>query len=166
MEVRINNKIKSHVDDIIQEVTSYIDKTRIDDSNKHNIVNIIANYPLLNVSVNDLQKKRRCKNSIPLYLRCNACRANGEQCSRRKRDNFEYCGTHEKNRPYGEINNGESVTNYKKVEVWAQDINGIIYYIDNSGNVYKTQDIISNKMNPSVIYRYQCISGIYTILDI
>ena len=33
-------------------------------------------------------------------MRCSACRASGEQCSQKK-DDKEYCGTHEKNRPHG-----------------------------------------------------------------
>ena len=48
----------------------------------------------------------------------------------------------------------ESVSLTQKVEVWAQDIQGIIYYIDKTGNVYQTEDIISNKMNPKIIAKY------------
>ena len=166
MDKQINNKISIHIRDIVDHVDQYIKTNTIDDNNKTNIVNIIKNFPELKLTSDDLQKKRRTKNQIPLYLKCNACRANGEQCSRRKRDNYDYCGTHEKNRPYGEYNNGENVQTYKKVEVWTEDINGIIYYIDNNNNVYKTQDIISNVINPSVIYKYQYLDGVYKILDI
>ena len=42
----------------------------------------------------------------------------------------------------------------QKVEVWAQDIKGIIYYIDKIGNVYQVEDIIVNKINPKVIAKY------------
>jgi hypothetical protein len=51
----------------------------------------------------------------------------------------------------------------KKVEVWAQDIKGIIYYIDKSNNVYKAEDIMSNKKNPSVIAKYEKNGDDYTI---
>ena len=43
----------------------------------------------------------------------------------------------------------------KKVTVWAQDINGIIYYIDNNKNVYDPQDILDNKVNPTVIAKWE-----------
>ena len=43
----------------------------------------------------------------------------------------------------------------KKVTVWAQDINGIIYYIDNNRNVYDPQDILDNKVNPTVIAKWE-----------
>ena len=32
-------------------------------------------------------REERSKSSIPIYLRCNAMRANGEQCSRKKKVN-------------------------------------------------------------------------------
>ena len=65
-----------------------------------------------------------------------------------------YCGTHEKNRPHGEIEEENNVE-YKKVEVWVEEINGIIYYVDNFHNVYKTEDILSNKPDPDIISRYK-----------
>jgi hypothetical protein len=40
------------------------------------------------------------------------------------------------------------------VEVWAQDIQGIVYYIDKSNNVYQAEDIVSNKINPKIIAKY------------
>jgi hypothetical protein len=42
----------------------------------------------------------------------------------------------------------------QKIEVWAQDIQGIIYYIDKSLNVYQAEDIITNKINPKIIAKY------------
>jgi hypothetical protein len=38
--------------------------------------------------------------------------------------------------------------------VFAQDIKGIVYYIDKSNNVYQAEDIISNKINPKIIAKY------------
>jgi hypothetical protein len=48
----------------------------------------------------------------------------------------------------------EPKANTKKVEVYAQDIMGIIYYIDKNNNVYQAEDIVSNKLNPKVIAKY------------
>lgn len=166
MEKQINEKLALHIKNIIIHVDNYLKSHNIDNENKFNIVNILTNYPELKLTTEDFQKKRRAKNQIPLYLKCNACRANGEQCSRRKRDDNDYCGTHEKNRPYGEYNTEKEVETYKKIEVWTQEINGIIYYIDNNNNIYKTHDIISNVINPSIIYKYECVDGIYRILNI
>jgi hypothetical protein len=48
----------------------------------------------------------------------------------------------------------EPKVNTTKVEVWAQDIQGIVYYIDKFNNVYDTADIIKNQMNPKIIAKY------------
>ena len=87
--------------------------------------------------------------------RCNAKRANSEQCTRRKKEGFEYCGTHLKGTPHGICLSGETdkpLTH--KIEVWVQDIQGIVYYIDKANNVYQAEDIIVNKMNPKIIAKY------------
>jgi hypothetical protein len=51
----------------------------------------------------------------------------------------------------------------KKVEVWAQDIQGILYYIDDKSNVYQAEDILSNKLNPKIIAKYKKENEIYSI---
>ena len=51
-------------------------------------------------------------------------------------------------------NQEENKEEVQKVEVWAQDILGIIYYIDKNGNVYQAEDIVSNKQNPKIIAKY------------
>jgi hypothetical protein len=51
-----------------------------------------------------------------------------------------------------------------KVETWVQDIKGIMYHIDNQGNVYDPEDIVANKMNPNVIAKYaKTEHGAYSI---
>ena len=39
----------------------------------------------------------------------------------------------------------------KKIEVIAEEIFGIVYYIDNENNVYKTEDILEGKKNPEIV---------------
>ena len=60
------------------------------------------------------------------------------------------------------MNSSTTIEN-KKVEVWAQDIHGILYYIDNKNNVYQPEDILSNKINPKVIAKYIKTNEIYSI---
>ena len=38
-------------------------------------------------------------------------------------------------------------------EVVAEEIQGIVYYIDRAGNVYHTEDILENRENPRKIAR-------------
>ena len=39
----------------------------------------------------------------------------------------------------------------KKVSIWVCDIKGIMYYIDNSNNVYDSEEVMKNKVNPKII---------------
>ena len=50
-------------------------------------------------------------------------------------------------------------------EVWAEDINGIIYYLDAENNVYKTEDVKLNKRNPEIVGRCHVVAGVYKRLD-
>ena len=47
--------------------------------------------------------------------------------------------------------------------VFAEEIKGIVYYIDNNYNVYNTEDILSEKINPRIIAKYVKDDNKYTI---
>jgi hypothetical protein len=49
------------------------------------------------------------------------------------------------------------------VEVFAEEIFGIVYYIDKFNNVYKTEDIVEGKQNPQIIAKYVKNNNRYTI---
>jgi hypothetical protein len=110
-------------------------------------------------------KRKRVKNVVHLSDRCCAKRANGEQCTRRRKDaESEYCGTHLKGTPHGIMDaHQENKVTTQKIEVWAQDIQGIVYYVDKCNNVYQAEDIISNKMNPKIIAKYVKMGEHYSI---
>jgi hypothetical protein len=73
-----------------------------------------------------------------------------------------------KGTPHGIVieNQNESKVNTHKVEVWAQDIQGIVYYIDKFSNVYDTADIIKNQMNPKIIAKYVQTGESYSIPEL
>lgn len=154
MEKRINKKIETYITDFKDSVRNKILGLNIE---KKEIVNdlleYIYDYQRLNISKEDFIKRKRVKNSIPTNNRCNAKRANGEQCTRRRKDDCEFCGTHSKGAPHGYYNkDDENAENAeKKIEVVAEEVCGIVYYIDNNNNVYKTEDILEGKVNPDVI---------------
>ena len=101
---------------------------------------------------------------VPFFDRCCAKRATNEQCTRRKKDKDEYCGTHMKGTPHGIIDNQNEVKpTTQKIEVWAQDIKGIIYYIDKMNNVYQAEDVVVNKQNPKIIAKYIKNGDTYSI---
>jgi hypothetical protein len=115
------------------------------------IMSFIYSADKLKLSKEDFMKRKRIKSVVPMHDRCHAKRANGEQCTRRKKDGCAYCGTHAKGIPHGMFDILEPATTNVKVDTWVQDIKGIMYHIDSAGNVYDPEDIVSNKMNPNVI---------------
>jgi hypothetical protein len=128
------------------------------------LLQYIYDYDRLSFNKEDLQKRKRVKNYVPIFDRCCAKRASCEQCTRRKKEGSEYCGTHMKGTPHGIIDiQNENKVNTQKVEVWVQDIQGIVYYIDKFNNVYKTEDIVEGKQNPQIIAKYVKNNNRYTI---
>jgi hypothetical protein len=119
------------------------------------LMKMVMGYEKFKLCSEDLMKRKRVKNVVPLFDRCVAKRANGEQCTRRKKEGEGYCGTHTKGRPHGSVNETpENVVTNKKVDVWIKEIKGIVYYIDGDNNVYDPEDILLNKINPKVIMKF------------
>ena len=156
MERRINKKIESYITELKDCVRAKADQLGLaNDPNLSQLVQYVYDYNRLVLSKDDFLKRKRVKNVVHLSYRCCAKRASGEQCTRRKKTDCEYCGTHMKGTPHGICDNEEDNKPVgQKVEVWAQEIQGIIYYIDKVGNVYQVEDIIVNKVNPKVIAKY------------
>ena len=147
MEKKLNLKIVDYLKEmknkIIQHQKNYCPER---------CESFIQNYPTLEITKEDLIKRKRVKNQVPTYERCMAKRANGEQCTRRCKDKETFCGTHIKGTPHGliTVNNTTDVL-LKKVQVSALDIEGIVYYIDDKNNVYNSNDVFQNKRNPRII---------------
>jgi hypothetical protein len=157
MERRLNKKVESYISsfkDSIKEKASQMGVINNEEVNK--LLHYIYDYDRLSFDKEDFMKRKRVKNFVPIFDRCCAKRATNEQCTRRKKEGFEYCGTHIKGTPHGIIDTQENEikVNTQKIEVWAQDIQGIIYYIDKFNNVYQAEDIIVNKVNPKIIAKY------------
>jgi hypothetical protein len=166
MERRINKKIEAYISDFKNNIKSKAEQLGMaNDPNLSQLVMYVYDYDRLALGKEDFVKRKRVKNVVHLSDRCCAKRANGEQCTRRRKDDTsEYCGTHMKGTPHGICDNEESDKPVgQKVEVWAQDIKGIIYYIDKQLNVYQAEDIVINKVNPKVIAKYVKIGDQYSI---
>lgn len=177
MERKINKKIdesftnykqdiKTGIVGVITSINCKIDEGDVSDislkqtiqTELMNLLQELYDQPVLKLDKTDFQKRKRVKNVVPLHDRCIACRANGEQCTRRRKGDAEYCGTHIKGTPHGVISkekqDSEPKAMIKKVSVWAQDIKGIIYYIDDNSNVYETCAILQGTDNPKIIAKY------------
>lgn len=156
MEKRLNKKVDAYITAFKDNIRNKCSELNLNKNEEvAQLLQYIYDYERLNFEQTDFQKRKRVKNFVPIFDRCCAKRATNEQCTRRKKDGCEYCGTHMKGTPHGIVDAQNDVkTNIQKIEVWAQDFQGIVYYIDKTGNVYQAEDIVSNKMNPKIIAKY------------
>jgi hypothetical protein len=134
---------------IIAEVRSKLDEQEIGDDEEEKIVEMIEYIREYKV-----QKKRQ-KKEVSEEERCGANRSNGDQCTRKKKKGSEYCGTHEKGTPHGKVVREEVEKKVQKIPIWTLEIRGIVYYVDIDKNVYCTEDIMENKVNPRVLTKYE-----------
>jgi hypothetical protein len=166
MEKRINKRIETYISEFKDNVKDKATELGLtSDTILTQLVQYIYDYERLSLTKEDFMKRKRVKNVVHLSDRCCAKRASGEQCTRRRKDTTtEFCGTHLKGTPHGicDLEHDDKPQGHK-IEVWAQDIQGIIYYIDSSGNVYQAEDIMFGKNNPKVIAKYIKVADIYTI---
>jgi hypothetical protein len=165
MERRINKRIENYVTNFKDDIRKKAETLGlVNDLNLSQLVQYVYDYERLSLSKEDFMKRKRVKNAVHLSDRCCARRASNEQCTRRKKDGCEYCGTHLKGTPHGICESGDSdKPQGQKIEVLVQDIQGIVYYIDKNNNVYQAEDIIVNKVNPKIIAKYVKHGDIYSI---
>jgi hypothetical protein len=181
MDKIINKKIKTYVTDFKAFIktktletftpgSSTADGRSVSTAEQEQKVNDFLqemyNYETLVLSKDDVCKKKRIKNAIPGCNRCIAKRATGEQCTRKQKEGYEYCGTHVKGVPHGIVTTNDEIQQENELvrsEVVAKDIHGIVYYIDTYNNVYKTEDILNQVKNPTIIAKAEIINGEYGI---
>ncbi len=168
MERRLNSKIqeysKKFKEDVKDTIIAKINQNPNIKRPFEELLQYIYDYEGIEMTKEDLNKRKRVKNIVPQCDRCCAKRANGEQCSRRKLDTEMFCGTHIKGTPHGIVSlNAVAAPTTEKISVFIEEIQGIFYYLDNDGNVYKPEDIVENKHNPSIIAQYTNCGGTYSI---
>ena len=168
MEKRINHKVSQHFTNFKNDIKSKISNYGMTEEQLIDFLGYIYDYPHVVIEKNDFQKRKRVKNVVPYCYRCKAKRATGEQCSRRKKGDSDFCGTHIKGIPHGQISNdnNEDETNKKTVTIWAEEIMGITYYIDSNKNVYSPEEILRNVENPKVIAKWVKQGDVYTIPEL
>jgi len=163
MERKLSKKIETHQIEFKNAIKTFIEKYIENDENINpgDLLKFVFDYESINLTKEDFQKRKRLKNTVPQFDRCTACRANGEQCTRRKKQDSCFCGTHAKGTPHGVVDKDNETENstLKKVEVWIQEIKGINYYIDANNNVYMPDDIVSGKQQPRKIGKWELNEG-------
>ena len=160
MEKRITEKhnkfIKEFKDAMSTKILELIHSEEGCDKDKlENLHQFMYDYDSAIYSSMDFEKKKRIRNVVNPDDRCKAYRASGEQCTRRHKEGYDYCGTHIKGLPHGHVDVSAQKEKKKTIKVWQEEINGIAYYIDNNNNVYDTYDIIESVVNPKIIGKYK-----------
>jgi len=163
MEKRLTRKVDEHSVAFKKAIQTWLSTEKCsvtqNESGKDcsaDFLEFIFEHSSLCLSKEDFQKRKRVKNIVPYHERCCAKRANSEQCTRRKKDHEEYCGTHSKGTPHGIIQHNEEEQNpITKIQVWVEEIKGINYYIDSNNNVYSHEDVLQNKNNPGIIAKWK-----------
>jgi len=80
---------------------------------------------------------------------CKAYTHKGIQCSRKSKENSEFCGTHQKNKhtnPHLKRN---------KIIIHKIEFKGIQYYVDKNNNVYEHIDVINEVEHIKTIGTYK-----------
>ena len=164
MEKQINKKVDEYLSKFKNDIKEKVINSDISDDTYNNFLLFVYDYERLVFVKEDFMKRKRVKNIVPFYDRCIAKRANDDQCTRRKKKDCNYCGTHMKGTPNGMMDSqGDDTPSHEKKEVWVEDIMGICYYIDNKNNVYQAEDIVLNKINPQIIAKYTKKGDVYSI---
>ena len=167
MEKRISRKVEEYLSSFKQDIKKLMIDYHLHESvNGKLLLQSILDKPNLAFTPEDFIKRQRAKNTVNILERCSAKRANGELCSRKKKKNSIFCGTHCKGTPYGSIDNPDLTTSdtsplntsntsntpsQQKINIFTTEIQGIIYYIDDNNNAYSMEDILLNKSNPEII---------------
>ncbi len=157
MEKRITRKVDIYIAGFKNDIRNRVLSMDIDKFHLNELLEYVNEYESLILQKDDFIKRKRVKNAIPQLNRCNAKRANGEQCTRRRRDDCEFCGTHYKGTPHGLVTSEDGLSkecSKQSIEVIVEDICGIAYYLDKYGNVYKTEDVMKGIDNPRIIAKY------------
>jgi hypothetical protein len=157
IELRINKKISKSFLNVKDELEIKIDQIskmigNMDLNVKmemETLKEMLNESKIEKITQEDLLKRKRVKNFVPYFDRCIGKKSNGEQCTRKRRPNSKLCGTHEKGVPHGVYSVSSCVV--RKVNVYAREIKGIVYYLDEEGNVYDTNDVHNNIKNPRII---------------
>ena len=169
MEKKLNKKIETYLTEFKDNIRNKIIELKFNTEKEkiNELLEYTYDYERLVFSKDDFVKRKRIKNTIPTINRCSAKRASGEQCTRRRKKDCEFCGTHSKGTPHGHFQENEvNIEGSDKMEVFAEEIKGIVYYIDKYNNVYNTEEILKEKENPKIIAKWIKQNGIYTIPEL
>lgn len=76
--------------------------------------------------------KKRTRTLPPKDMQCQGRKNDFTQCTRKKKDDTDFCQSHLKNLKFGRVDD----ENDEYIPMWQEDINGKVYLVDNENMVY------------------------------
>ena len=146
MDTDLNNQVANFICEFKNDLKVKTLSLSLPQADKLELVEYIYNYPRFQVNLSKYEKKKREPKKIPpINERCTAKRSNGEQCSRRKKKHFEFCGTH--------LNHSDAPSQPSLIEkeLVATNVNGILHYVGEKGLVFSPEDVLRGSVNPKHI---------------
>jgi hypothetical protein len=157
MDKRINSLLEKYLVGFKDQIKKKVAELGFEEKSKTNdLLEFVYEFERLVFTKDDFIKRKRVQNTIPVDNRCIATKSGGERCTRRRKDGCEFCGTHSKNI----LNDTEQKPEgSKNMDVFAKEMEGIVYYVDTFQNVYRTEDILNEIHNPKIVARYDVLTG-------
>jgi hypothetical protein len=104
MEKHLNKHIEAYIIKFKDDIRQKINDINFDEKKKINeLIEYVYEYTKLQLEKEDVIKRKRVKNAIPNANRCIGKLANDERCTRRRKKDSDFCGTHIKGTPNGSI---------------------------------------------------------------
>lgn len=144
MESRIKNKIDNYNTTFKNNIKEkMIELDMLNSEKEKQFLQYVFEYERLQLINDDFSKRKRLKNVVPGDDRCLANKACNEQCTRKRKDGFDFCGTHIKGTPNGIVYKCENIDSKKKVVLKLVTNRGILNYVDDSGKKYEMEEVMN-----------------------
>lgn len=145
METKIKRKTDNYITQFKDSIKEKMNNLELLDSDKcKELLEFIYSYERLVFVNDDFSKRKRLKNIVPGDDRCSANKACNEQCTRKRKEGYEFCGTHIKGTPNGVIQKNSDSDSKKKVILKLTTNRGIYNYVDDTGNKYCMEDVLND----------------------
>ena len=167
-----NDFIVSGINDIVNNRIKFVLKELSKDNKDIDYNKLVKKYCV--APPNTLFKKKNIKNVIDKNIQCMAKKADGKQCTRRRRikDNegniispsVDYCGKHLKCIKFGRIDDEEKFKNSGNyIKTRRENIDGEYYLVDPTNNAVFTYNknnpiLVGNKINNKLVLVKELVS--------
>ena len=88
MERKINKSLETYFSKMKNDIHTKVQTMGLNNEQTTQLMQFVFDYDNLCLTKEDFVKRKRVKNIVPYTDRCCAKRSNGEQCTRRKKNEY------------------------------------------------------------------------------